>query len=200
MVDYLRREMLQKQMKDSMKVSDDLRSIIMRVKLSQMNKRDEEILAEANRIKGTGPRIGSMGIATFTKDEQRQLRDRFLREHGHALPGIGDLGSSESEQEEIETDLNIQKNDPRFAWKTRVKRQIELMKNPELSLAMPVLEPEANQPLQVHVETVEARVFKRLHNITESNSMFSLNNYNRIDLERREALAQMRGQLPIERA
>ena len=62
-----------------------------------MTKQDVEAVAEAERIKGTGPRVGSMGIATYTRDEQRQLRDKFLHENGHSLPGIGDLGSSESE-------------------------------------------------------------------------------------------------------
>ena len=44
--------------------------------------------------------MGSLGIRSLTKKEQRKLRDNFLREKNCLLPGIGDLGSSESEQED----------------------------------------------------------------------------------------------------
>ena len=78
---------------------------------------DKEALAESERIVGTGPLIGSMGIRTFTKAEQRQLRDRFLREKGQLLPGVGDLGSSESEPE-----FPIESPQKECTWKKNLKR------------------------------------------------------------------------------
>ena len=79
-----------------------------------------------------------MGIRSFTKKEQRQLRDKFLRENGHALRGIGDLGSSESEEDahDIGQVDFLPQNAERYEWKTRVKRQIELMKNPDLIMPL----------------------------------------------------------------
>ena len=47
-----------------------------------MSKKDLEMIKKSERIEGTGPLIGSLGIRTLTEAEKRKLRDTYLKESG----------------------------------------------------------------------------------------------------------------------
>ena len=70
-----------------------------------------------------------MGLRVYSKREMRRLRDDYLKDNGHNLHGVGELGSSDSEKE------STLENSGQFAWKQLVNRKSELLKNPEKSLA-----------------------------------------------------------------
>ena len=55
-----------------------------------------------------------MGLRVYNKREMRKLRDDYLKDNGHNLHGVGELGSSDSEKEST---LENSSSLGQFAWK-----------------------------------------------------------------------------------
>lgn len=101
------------------------------------------------------------------------------------MPGIGDLGSSESENESEEQQLNFSRSPEShakklvFAWQSRFDRQNKIAQNPEISLASQSTHLDPGQQLLRQSER---------HTKRKGLSIFSTENYKRICQEQQEAL------------